>query len=322
MTSRRVISAARAAARRLRFSLKTLLIVFTLAALWLGHTVHRARQQKDAVEAIHAKYGEVAYAHQRSEASSGDVGHNLSLEPQAPAWLVSLLGADYFQTVERVDVRWIPLKDDWLANLDKLPGLKILQIHGAHFSAPAICRLKGLRNFEILYVGWVSDITDDTFQTIGSATKLRDLRLGACPQVTDAGVEHLANLRELKNLDLSSSQLTDGGLAHLSQLTNLKVLNLAKTKISDHGLKQLTSIKSLRQLHLSGTKVSDDGLQHLERLQQLTGVDLQATAVTQAGAERLMAKLPMLEWLIFGENEVIERAVPTSPKTQTGSRTQ
>jgi hypothetical protein len=38
--------------RRLRFSLKTLLVIIAVFSLWLGYTSHRARQQKQVVHAI------------------------------------------------------------------------------------------------------------------------------------------------------------------------------------------------------------------------------------------------------------------------------
>ncbi len=45
-------------------------------------------------------------------------------------------------------------------------------------------------------------------------------------QITDAGLEHLDGLTNLKRLSLDGTRITDGGLEHFRGLTNLQELNL------------------------------------------------------------------------------------------------
>jgi len=58
-------------------------------------------------------------------------------------------------------------------------------------------------------------------------------------QVTDAGIAHLRELRELRALSLSGTQVTDGALAHVSALRSLEVLDLTGTQVTDEGVEGL-----------------------------------------------------------------------------------
>jgi hypothetical protein len=57
--------------------------------------------------------------------------------------------------------------------------------------------------------------------------------------VTDAGLEHLKGLANLKSLDLSYTAVTDAGLEHLKGLANLQTLSLAGAKVGRDGVKDL-----------------------------------------------------------------------------------
>ena len=80
--------------RYLTFSLRTLFVLLTALAVWLGVVINRAREQREAVKAIEALGGEVAYDW------AWDV--KTPKGPTGPAWLRRLIGDDFFQTVERV----------------------------------------------------------------------------------------------------------------------------------------------------------------------------------------------------------------------------
>jgi hypothetical protein len=78
----------------------------------------------------------------------------------------------------------------------------------------------------------------------------------ANPDVTDATLENVKEMKQLRELDLSDSGVTDDGLAALEGLP-LERLRLARTKVTDAGFKDhLAGIDSLRLLDLSGTAVS------------------------------------------------------------------
>ena len=53
------------------------------------------------------------------------------------------------------------------------------------------------------------------------------------------GLKDLAGLKDLQELDLSSTQVTDVGLMELAELKNLKTLNLGGTKVTEGCLMNL-----------------------------------------------------------------------------------
>lgn len=86
---------------------------------------------------------------------------------------------------------------------------------------------------------------------------LRWLDLGETA-VTDAGLVHLATMRELRRLQLDRTAITDAGFAHLRPLGQLESLNLFGTTVTDEGLASLRPLTRLRTLHLWQTQVSPE----------------------------------------------------------------
>ncbi|MFP6610941.1 MAG: hypothetical protein VB835_01430, partial [Pirellulales bacterium] len=78
------------------------------------------------------------------------------------------------------------------------------------------------------------------------------VRLGFS-KITDAGLEHLKGLTELKELLLYNTKITDAGLEHLKGLTNLELLIIRHTQVTDAGLEHLKGLTELEVLDLSDT---------------------------------------------------------------------
>jgi Leucine-rich repeat (LRR) protein len=73
-------------------------------------------------------------------------------------------------------------------------------------------------------------------------------------------------MKKLKRLDLSNNPITNAGLEHLKGLTELKRLFLyANHGITDAGLKHLSGMKQLEHLDLYATKVTDNGANDLQK---------------------------------------------------------
>ncbi len=111
-------------------------------------------------------------------------------------------------------------------------------------------------------------------------------------EVTDAGLEHLKGLTELRYLNLSNRKVSDAGLQHLKGLSQLRVLWLDGTKVSDAGLEHLKGLTQLQELYLDNTHVSDAGLKQLMGLTQLWWLTLYGTRVSDAGVRDLQKALP------------------------------
>lgn len=81
--------------------------------------------------------------------------------------------------------------------------------------------------------------------------------------VTDAGLVHLATMRELRRLQLDRTAVTDDGLSALAPLTRLESLNLFGTSITDTGIDGLKALPRLRRLHLWQTQVTPEAADRL-----------------------------------------------------------
>jgi hypothetical protein len=111
-------------------------------------------------------------------------------------------------------------------------------------------------------------------------------------QFDDEDMEHIADLPNLRCLNVASTEVTDAGLCHLGELRHLRRLCLADCNITDDGLTNLQKTASLEDLSLANTRITDDGLGHLKRLTNLRYLGLQSTSVTTGGVKELQEALP------------------------------
>lgn len=99
-------------------------------------------------------------------------------------------------------------------------------------------------------------VTDQELETLKALKSVEILNLQSS-YLTDAGTVHLAELKNLRELDLHDSQyFTDKGLESLQGLTRLSKLELSKTRVTSEAVDRLASMKSLSQLHLNNTSIS------------------------------------------------------------------
>lgn len=145
-------------------------------------------------------------------------------------------------------------------------------------------------------------VGDAELELLEGLTALEDLDLSGT-DVTDAGLVHLSDLENLRSLNLADglmkpSNLTDEGLQHFKNLRQLEELVLSGAKITDAGLEQLAPLKNLKRLYLFDTRITDAGLEHLEGLRELEILRVGRTAVTPEAAEQFQAKMPKLTRLI------------------------
>ncbi|MCE9545512.1 MAG: hypothetical protein K8T25_08340 [Planctomycetia bacterium] len=195
--------------RLFQYRLRTLLIVTAIIAVWFGWWSYKARQQREAVAALTRIRADIGYDFE---------GRHLDGPSHWPAWLVDLVGLDYFAKVVRVGfpgyIHYRPkVTDDDLEHLESLTSLKEIVLIRAKVTDVGLAHLKGL-------------------------TKLQRLNLYGT-DVTDAGLEHFEGLVALQWLDLSHTEVTDTGLAHLQGLNSLVELYLYNTHVTDAGVARL-----------------------------------------------------------------------------------
>ncbi len=176
----------------------------------------------------------------------------------------------------------LPVRELWLNNttvdakgvnyLSKIPTLKILYLTNTKVNDEAAKTISKNMTLETLAVGGTS-ITMGGVRTLAASPKLEGTLQNLDLSDLDLGNEVFAALkpfRQLKNLDVSKNPRINGsGLASLAQLTQVNQLCLGSTNISDRDLPSLLKMQQLVVLDLSNTKVTISGLGQLKKLKNL-----------------------------------------------------
>jgi hypothetical protein len=300
---------------RRTISLRALMFLILVAALWMGWRVNRAHTQARAVTRIKEAGGRILYDYQ----FDGTLPYKLDASPSAPAWLRRMIGDEYFQEVTAVSLGDQTTDDQlvWLAEFDQLikvdfsevdkdaesgfgcleglKNLRMIGISGGEITDAGLAHLASLRHLETLYLFDARRITDAGMAHVGKMSTLRNLCLASNTAITDKGVAQIAKLRQLQELHLSGCDFTDSALVYLKDLKSLHKLSLsADRKITDAGLAHLASLTELRELNLSKTDTSDSGLRHLRGLRKLGKLYLYHTWVTDGEAAAAQVDNPGL----------------------------
>lgn len=172
--------------RWLQFSLRTLLVMMTMACVglaWLAYQRNEVRKREAAIAAIEEMGGEI---------------HFDEMQPFRPVWLHMLFSSRSPAEVVGVNLDGTNASDDDLSLVAGLTKLEWLIL----FNTP---------------------VTDAGLVQLADLTNLEELTLNYT-QVTDAGLVHLSGLTKLNRLYLHGSRVTDQGVAALKQkLPNLQI---------------------------------------------------------------------------------------------------
>jgi hypothetical protein len=203
---------------RFQFSLRSLLVLTVAVAIpfsWLAVEMKRAKEQRDAVEAIRKLDGSAYYDYMAREL--GVSGGRRSLESK---FLLRLFGIDFFHSVV-----WVGL-----STYD--PDHMGHPIHSiSENDVSCLDRLRDLRSLGLRQ----QSIGDATLAHLTIFPELEELDI-AGTMITDAGLAHLTKLTRLKCLCLSDTRVSDAGLEHLNRLPQLKTLHLNGTKVTEEGI--------------------------------------------------------------------------------------
>lgn len=249
--------------RRVRFTLRTLLVLVLLLSLplaYLAVRIRRGQVQQRAAGHVNELGGMVVYYHQL-DMSGNYYGRS---EPGAPRWVRSLLGDDVFRQVVAVNLHQCEVHDDDLPNFTSLEHLAALDLGCTQVTDRGLVQLAAFANLESLDLH-NTKITNDGLQHLKPLTKLKTLNISGTA-IGDEGLVHLATLPALSDVRLTSTKITDDGLAMLAALPNLKHLQVADTEVSDACIDHLAAADKLRSINLHKTYFTDDGVQRLRRL--------------------------------------------------------
>jgi hypothetical protein len=302
-------------------------VVLTIVAGGVFGLRWKASAQRDAVAAIKEAHGSVLYDWEEDGAIRSSARFTIpgfpdwmiawcrfgsqSEEggPDAPAWLVSLLGVDCFGNVSSVRLPGRAPKDPleqigrlkrlkslrlsglvlndrqglaFLANLDQLEDLTLVRSRLRPGALSHLARLKKLQSLNLM--GTNAD--NAALASIEGLTELTDLNLSGTA-IDGAGLASLSRLSKLEDLKLDHTAIDDQGLSVLAKLPALAHLSLYGTKLTGAGLVHLKGAQRLEELRLEGTKLGDVGLVNLASVTSLKVLELKGTAVGDAGMKFL-----------------------------------
>lgn len=141
---------------------------------------------------------------------------------------------------------------------------------------------------------------DEWMPPLAKLTNLKSLRFVNNGKLTDAGLEHLAGLRNLTNFAYIGTAMTGHAFAKFTGWTQLSRCSFRGSSIGDEGLKNICErFPQLESLVLAHAKFTDAAAPHLAKLKQLKGLELGTHNATPASLQHITA-LP-LEYLQLGE---------------------
>jgi hypothetical protein len=130
---------------------------------------------------------------------------------------------------------------------------------------------------------------DAGLERLSELPRIVQLSIGHC-DVTDAGLEWLTHLEDLRELYLSFAAISVAGLSRLVECPALEVLAIPPQVATDEGLQIIARMPHLKRLELTNVYEFDGaGLRHLAGHPALTSLRLDTTGVTPENLTHLLA---------------------------------
>ncbi len=332
---------------RLRFSLRTFLVLICIIGALLGLAAHRIEtgKQRWAKIAELQKLGVGVGFTDDFRQWTPDVIENMN-------WWQSWREADRAQNLTVVTFGAQTPAPRAFELIHDFPDIAIIYLDGQDVDDRLMDEV--VRHKNILHLDlFKTQITDQSLARLSELPNLNSLYL---PRgTTDAGLAHVAGLPQLRRLWARDSAITDEGMKHFAGRQGLNFLDLSNAAISDEGVRHLAGMKMLLQINLSdtqvtgacgkylsgvpdlqrleldrtlfddaglaemhslafyrlslaGTKITDAGLQHL-RVQELTVLDVSGTSVSGDGLKCLVDGYE-LETLVLNGTQIDDADVP------------
>lgn len=209
--------------------------------------------------------------------------------------------------LETLDLSGTNVTAKGLKHLSSLPALKNLNLSSCKLDAAAFSEINKIKLLEKLNLAIAKFLPDDLGE-FTHLTELRELSLMAKVGIED---RHLKCLRSMPNLErlYLRGEITDAGLDYLIRLSQLRRLSLDETMITNAGLQQLTQLDRLEYISVIGTQVTCEGLVILKEFPALKGVSISPRGVTAQNLAHVR-QCDHLEALgLFGSSMIDDRGV-------------
>lgn len=206
--------------RWFQYSLRSFFVILTALSIWLGVTVKRAREQREAVEAIVTSGGVVAYNDKSARGQTWDTSRH------------SLFFHCRYRVV-RVGIMNEQITDEMCFQIALLSRLQMLLLQG-RVTQRGLGRLTGLRHVTSLVLRQ-GRITDTDFTQLQRMKSLEILDLGDT-RVTDSDLESLARLKRLFLLRASLKDVSNRSLNSFQRALPKCLINPSASELGGHPL--------------------------------------------------------------------------------------
>ena len=149
-----------------------------------------------------------------------------------------------------------------LAKLGKLTQLEVFRCQG--FGSDGVLALKGM-GLTRLTLRDLPNVDDRGMEVFTDLPQLRRLYLHELTSVSDSGLAHLEGLKSLELLDIwTVPQMTDATIDVIAKLPNLKELSIRVTGVTDAAVDKLLAMPNLQSLTFKENgSVTPEGLKKL-----------------------------------------------------------
>ncbi len=200
-----------------------------------------------------------------------------------------------------------------LPALEKVSSqLTSLDLRGCKLSdkaTPTLARFTGLRALRFSGKNGYTSIGDDGLAALAACKSLKVLALDDL-WISTAGLETLAELRDLEELYLAGTVVDDDSSRIIAGFPKLRKLRLARTQIGDPTLDALSVCTTLQELDLSeNSLITNAGMAHLAKLTALKKLNLWRVQISDEGA-LLLAPLTKMEWLNLDNSKLSDAGLP------------
>ncbi len=209
-----------------------------------------------------------------------------------------------WRSLKRLNLRGTKVTDAGVAQLSEHPALESLDVGFSLFTDGGFESLTTVPKLRELAVGG-NKVTDVGINYVRLMPGLRRLDLSGTQRtdsgpwsvtLTDRGIDAIATLRQLEELNVRGAKLTSAGAAKLRALTALRALEIGDTQVTGADVAAVVAgMPGLQRLSLAGcSKVDDAAAEALASLQSLTWLDVSGTGLTEAAIGKLRQARPKL----------------------------
>ncbi len=112
--------------------------------------------------------------------------------------------------------------------------------------------------------------------------------------INDAAVKVIANIKQLRILNVPQGRFSDDALSELAAAPHLEQFRFGSPYVTDAGMKTIARWPGIHMLHLIDVPITDAGLAELARIERLQSLYIDGGRITDAGWDALFRDRPKL----------------------------